>query len=69
MFGTNSDGNYWDACKKGFATWERETAKYLDTVIRSPALLTPTGQARTSTGRRARASSSVCHRGIIMCSS
>jgi hypothetical protein len=60
MFGTNSDGNYWDACKKGFAIWERETAKYLDTVIRSPALLTPAGQAMTSAAKmRAKMSDSL----------
>lgn len=45
------DGSYWDAWKKGFAVWERETAKYLDTVLRSPALLTPAGQAMSSAAK------------------
>ena len=44
-------GTYWDAWKTGFAIWERETAKYLDTVLRSPALLTPAGQALTSVAK------------------
>ena len=49
MFGMN--GSYWDAWKTGFGIWERETARYLDTVLRSPALLTPAGQALTSVAK------------------
>ncbi|MEZ4393095.1 MAG: poly(R)-hydroxyalkanoic acid synthase subunit PhaE [Polyangiales bacterium] len=33
----------WETWKKGFDAWESTTAKYLETVLRSPALLTPSG--------------------------
>lgn len=44
----------WETWKKGFAIWERETAKYMDAVLRSPALLMPAGAA-LSAGAKARA--------------
>ncbi len=37
--------NAWDLWKKGFDAWEAATAKYLETVLRSPAVLTPSGAA------------------------
>lgn len=33
----------WETWKKGFDAWESATAKYLEGVLRSPALLTPSG--------------------------
>ena len=33
----------WQTWKKGFDAWENATAKYLETVLKSPALLTPSG--------------------------
>jgi hypothetical protein len=33
----------WDTWKKGFDAWENATAKYMETVMKSPLLLAPTG--------------------------
>lgn len=37
----------WDQWKKGFDAWEDSTAKYLDTVLQSPSVLTPAGSLLT----------------------
>jgi hypothetical protein len=33
----------WDLWKKSFDTWENETAKFLETVVKSPLMLGPSG--------------------------
>lgn len=33
----------WETWKKGFDAWENTTAKYVEAVMRSPAMLTPSG--------------------------
>lgn len=33
----------WETWKKGFDAWESATAKYVEAVMRSPAVLTPAG--------------------------
>jgi hypothetical protein len=33
----------WETWKKGFDAWENATAKYLETMMKSPALLWPSG--------------------------
>ena len=33
----------WETWKKGFDAWENTTAKYLENVLRSPMVLTPSG--------------------------
>lgn len=33
----------WETFKKGFDAWENTTAKYVEAVMRSPAMLTPSG--------------------------
>lgn len=33
----------WETWKKGFDAWESTTAKYVEAVMRSPAILTPSG--------------------------
>jgi len=38
----------WDVWKKGFDAWERATARYLDTVLRSPSVLQPSGAMLTA---------------------
>jgi hypothetical protein len=43
--------NAWDIWKKGFDAWEASTAKYLETVLRSPAVLTPSGAALSAVMR------------------
>jgi hypothetical protein len=35
----------WQLWKQGFNTWEQATAKLFDTLLKSPSLLEPTGQA------------------------
>lgn len=37
-----------DWWKKGFDTWEQHTAQYLETVLRSPAVLEPSGALLTA---------------------
>ena len=39
----------WDTWKKGFDAWESVTAKYLESVLRSPLVLEPAGAALTAT--------------------
>ena len=34
----------WKAWKQGFDVWEKATAEYLDTVLRSPLILGPSGK-------------------------
>jgi hypothetical protein len=38
----------WDTWKQGFDAWERTTAKYLEKVMRSPAMLQPSGAMLTA---------------------
>lgn len=38
----------WDLWKKGFDAWESATAKYLESVLRSPLVLEPAGAALTA---------------------
>ena len=38
----------WDTWKKGFDVWEQATARYLDTVLRSPSVLQPSGTMLTA---------------------
>jgi hypothetical protein len=38
----------WDMWKKGFDTWESTTANYLETVMKSPLVLTPAGAVLTA---------------------
>lgn len=38
----------WDTWKKGFDAWERATSRYLDTVLRSPSVLQPSGAMLTA---------------------
>ena len=38
----------WDTWKKGFDAWEQATARYLDTVLRSPSVLQPSGTMLTA---------------------
>ena len=33
----------WETWKKGFDAWENATAQYMENVLKSPMLLTPTG--------------------------
>lgn len=33
----------WELWKKGFYAWEKHTAEYMETVLKSPAVLTPGG--------------------------
>ncbi len=35
----------WQLWKQGFSTWEQATAKLFETLLKSPTLLEPTGQA------------------------
>lgn len=39
----------WDMWKKGFDAWEGATAKYLESVMKSPLLLEPAGAALSAT--------------------
>jgi hypothetical protein len=39
--------NAWDSWKKGFDVWEKATAQYMETVMRSPAMLGPAGAMLT----------------------
>jgi polyhydroxyalkanoate synthesis regulator phasin len=39
----------WEMWKKGFNVWEDTTAKYLDQVLRNPAVLGPAGTMLKST--------------------
>jgi hypothetical protein len=38
----------WDLWKKGFDAWEDATARYTEQVLRSPAVLTPSGAMFTA---------------------
>jgi hypothetical protein len=38
----------WDLFKKSFDVWEKLTAEYLETVLRSPAVLQPSGTMLTA---------------------
>ena len=38
----------WDAYKKAFDVWEGATARYLETWLKSPLVLAPTGAALTA---------------------
>lgn len=38
----------WDAWKKGFDAWEASTAQYLEQVLKSPSVLTPSGAMLTA---------------------
>lgn len=38
----------WDLWKKGFNAWENATAQYLETVLKSPLVLTPSGALLTA---------------------
>ena len=38
----------WDAYKKAFDAWEGATARYLETWLKSPLVLAPTGTALTA---------------------
>lgn len=38
----------WELWKKGFNAWEGSTAKYMDEILRSPLVLSPSGQMMTS---------------------
>lgn len=40
--------NAWDFWKKGFDVWENATAKYIETVMRSPLVLGPAGAAMSA---------------------
>lgn len=40
--------NAWDSWKKGFDVWEKTTAQYMETVMRSPAMLGPAGAMLTA---------------------
>ena len=44
----------WDAWKKGFDVWEQATARYAQTVLKSPLVLGPSG-ALLSAAMRAKA--------------
>lgn len=46
----------WDQWKKGFYAWEKATANYLEEVLKSPAVLWPSGKA-LSTAMKAKAKS------------
>ena len=35
--------NPWEMWKKGFEAWERTTAEYLETVLKNPSVLGPSG--------------------------
>lgn len=35
--------NLWDTWKKGFYSWENTTAQHLETVLKSPLVLEPSG--------------------------
>lgn len=37
----------WKIWKKGFNTWEKQTAKYLEEVLKSPLILGPSGKMLT----------------------
>ena len=39
----------WDIWKKGFDAWEGATAKYFESVLKSPLVLEPAGAALTAT--------------------
>lgn len=39
----------WDQWKKGFDMWEQRTAEMMETVLKSPAVLTPMGGMLTMT--------------------
>ena len=39
----------WDMWKKGFDAWEGATAKYLESVMKSPLVLEPAGAALSAT--------------------
>lgn len=39
----------WDQWKKGFDLWEQRTAEMMETVLKSPAVLTPMGGMLTMT--------------------
>lgn len=43
--------NAWEFWKKGFDIWENATAKYLETVLRSPLVLGPAGAAMSAVMR------------------
>ena len=47
----------WDHWKKGFYAWEDATAQYLEGVLKSPAVLGPSGQILSS-AMKARAAGS-----------
>jgi hypothetical protein len=38
----------WDVWKNGFDAWEQATARYLETVLKSPAVLAPSGALLTA---------------------
>ena len=38
----------WEMWKKGFDAWERTTAQYLETVMKSPLVLWPSGAVLSS---------------------
>ena len=38
----------WDTWKKGFDAWEQATARYLEQVLKSPAVLAPSGALLTA---------------------
>lgn len=38
----------WDQWKKGFDAWEAATAKYMESVMKSPLVLTPAGVVLTA---------------------
>lgn len=39
----------WDLWKKGFFTWEKATAEYMETVLKNPAVLGPAGSLLSAT--------------------
>lgn len=39
--------NMWENWKKGFDVWEKATAQYIETAMRSPAMLGPAGSMLT----------------------
>ncbi|MBM4783718.1 MAG: hypothetical protein GQE15_39115 [Archangiaceae bacterium] len=39
----------WETWKKGFDTWEQKTAEMMESVLKSPAVLTPMGGMLTTT--------------------
>ncbi len=41
----------WEAYKKGFDAWENTTAKWIETLMRSPMLLKPSGALLTGVMR------------------